>query len=99
MLQMGEPALQDLCIKLLPTEPLPMSYFSLIQRLVDAPARIDAWKRSACIEGARHAFAMVKVHVPVMTSAPVVPGGPPPSKPYHPPEKYMTDFFFLALEL
>lgn len=67
--RMGEPALQDLSINLWPTEPLPTSYFSLLRWLVDAPARIDAWKRSAYIEGARQAFAMVKVQIPVLKSA------------------------------
>ena len=43
-----------------PTEPVPNSYFGLVQRVVDAVPRIDAVKWSACIEGARMAFARVK---------------------------------------
>jgi hypothetical protein len=34
---------------------------------------------------------MVKVQVPVLKSAQVVTGGPPPNKPYRTPEKYMAD--------
>ena len=53
-------ALKNVIIWLWPTEPVPNSYFGLVQRLVDAVPRIDAAKRSACIEGARMAFARVK---------------------------------------
>ena len=49
-------AMKDVIVRLWPTEPIPNSYFSLVQRLVDAVPRIDAVKRSACIEGARMAF-------------------------------------------
>jgi hypothetical protein len=96
---MGEPALRDLCIKLLPAEPLPNSYFGLLRRLVDVPARIDAWKRSTCIEGALLAFAHVKVEAPVLKSAQVVTGGPPANKPYRTPELYMADAMEGALEI
>ena len=40
----------------------PNSYFSLVQQLLDVMPRIDAMKRSACIEGARMAFARVKAY-------------------------------------
>ena len=53
-------AMKDVIIRLWPTEPIPDSYFGLVQRLVDAVLQIDAVKRSACIEGARMAFARVK---------------------------------------
>lgn len=96
---MGEPALQDMCIKLWPIEPLLNSYFSLLRWLVDAPARIDAWKRSTCIEGARLAFAMVKVQAPVLKSAQVVTGRPLVNKPYRTPEKYMAAALEGALEI
>ena len=52
--------MKDVIIWLWPTEPIPNSYFGLVQRLVDAVPRMDAVKRSACIEGARMAFARVK---------------------------------------
>ena len=50
-------AMKDIVIRLWPTEPVPNSYFGLVQRLADAVPRINAVKRSACIEGARMAFA------------------------------------------
>ena len=40
----------------------PKSYFSLVQQLLDVVPRINAMKRSACIEGARMAFARVKAY-------------------------------------
>ena len=38
------------------------SYFSLVQHVLDMVPRIDAMRRSACIEGARMAFARVKAY-------------------------------------
>ena len=52
--------MKDVVVRLWPTEPIPDSYFGLVQKLVDAVPRIDAAKRSACIEGARMAFTRVK---------------------------------------
>ena len=40
----------------------PKSYFSLVQQFLDAVPRINAMKRSACIEGARMALARVKTY-------------------------------------
>ena len=40
----------------------PKSYFSLVQQFLDAVPRINAIKRSACIEGARMALARVKTY-------------------------------------
>ena len=53
-------AMKNVIIRLWPREPVPKSYFGLVRRLVDAVPRIDAVKQSACIEGARMAFARVK---------------------------------------
>jgi hypothetical protein len=55
--RMSGDAMKNVIVRLWPTEPVPSSYFGLVQRLVDAVPRIDAVKRSACIEGARMAFA------------------------------------------
>ena len=38
------------------------SYFSLVQQVLSAVPRIDAMKRSACIEGSRMALARVKTY-------------------------------------
>ena len=40
----------------------PKSYFSLVQQFLDAVPRINAMKRSACIEGAQMALARVKTY-------------------------------------
>ena len=40
----------------------PKSYFSLVQQFLDTVPRINAMKRSACIEGARMALARVKTY-------------------------------------
>ena len=53
-------AMKNVIIRLWATEPVPNSYFGLVQRLVDAVPRIDALKQSTCIEGAWMAFARVK---------------------------------------
>ena len=45
-----------------PGGPRPNSYCSLVQQFFHAVSRIDAMKRSACIEGARMAFACVKTY-------------------------------------
>ena len=43
-----------------PKGPRPDSYFGLVQQFLGTVSRIDAMKRSACIEGARMAFSHVK---------------------------------------
>ena len=58
----AELAMKDLIIPLWPAEPIPSSYFGLVRRLVSACPRLDVIKRSVCIEGARMAFALAKVH-------------------------------------
>ena len=59
--RVAELAMKDLIIRLWPAEAIPSSYFGLVKRLVNACPRLDAIKRSVCIEGARMAFARVKV--------------------------------------
>ena len=58
--RMAELAMKDVIIRWL-DEPIPNSYFGLVKRLVDACPRLDAIKWLVCIEGARVAFARVKV--------------------------------------
>ena len=55
-------AMKDLVVWLWPAEPIPSSYFGLVKRLVSACPRLEAVKRSVCIEGAHMAFARVKTH-------------------------------------
>ena len=60
--QISESAMKDVVVRLWPIEPIPNSYFVLVQRLVNVASRIDAAKRSTCIEGARMALARVKTY-------------------------------------
>ena len=62
-----------------------------MQRLTDAVPRIDAAKRSACIEGARMAFARVKTYWGKMKDIDVAAQGPPKGKDHHAPEHYFED--------
>ena len=55
-------AMKDIIVRLWPAEPIPSSYFGLVRRLADALTRVEAVKRSTCIEGACMAFAHVKMH-------------------------------------
>ena len=45
-----------------PEKPKPNNYFSLVQQFLGAMPRINAMKRSACIEGSRMAFSHVKAY-------------------------------------
>ena len=46
--------------QLWPEKPKPNNYFSLVQQFLGAVSRINAMKRSACIEGSRMALSRVK---------------------------------------
>ena len=45
-----------------PKGPRPDSYFGLVQQFLGVVSRIDAMKRSVCIEGAQMALARVKTY-------------------------------------
>ena len=55
-------AMRSVVDHLWPGGPRPSSYFSLVQQFLGDVPRIDAMKRSACIEGAQMAFAHVKTY-------------------------------------
>ena len=55
-------AMKDIIVRLWPAGPIPSSYFGLIKQLGNALPRVEAVKRSACIEGARMALARVKTY-------------------------------------
>ena len=84
----AELAMKDLIVWLWPAEPLPSSYFGLVKRLVSACPRLDVIKRSVCIEGARMAFALAKVHWGKMDAEKLVTEGPPEGKEHRKPELY-----------
>ena len=81
-------AMKDVTVRLWPSDPIPNSYFGLVQRLVDAVSRIDAVKRSACIEGAQMAFARVKTYWGKMKATDIAARIPPKGKDHHAPEHY-----------
>ena len=76
----------DIIVRLWPAEPIPSSYFGLVKRLTDALPRGEAMKRSACIEGARMAFARVKMHWAKMKATVVAVEGLPGGKDHCKPE-------------
>ena len=63
----AEQAMKGLIVRLWPGDALPNSYFGLVRRLVDACPRLEAIKRSVCIEGARRAFSRAKCTGPRWT--------------------------------
>ena len=55
-------AMRSVVDQLWPEKPKPNSYFSLVQKFLGAMPRINAMKRSSCIEGSRMALAHVKAY-------------------------------------
>ena len=55
-------AMRSVMDQLWPERPKPNIYFSLVQQFLGAVPRINAMKRSACIEGSRMALARVKAY-------------------------------------
>ena len=53
--------------------------------------RIDAVKRSACIEGAWMSFARVKTYWEKTKATDVAANSPPEGKDHHTPEQYFED--------
>ena len=86
--RVAELAMEDLIIRLWPAEAIPSSYFGLVKWLVDSCPRLDIIKRSVCIEGARMAFARVKVWGAKMDAVKLVTEGPPKGKEHRRPELY-----------
>ena len=58
--------------QLWPEKPKPNIYFSLVQQFLGAVLRINAMKRSACLEGSRMAFARVKAYWAEMDATTIV---------------------------
>ena len=75
-------------VRLWPGDALPNSYFGLVRRLVDACLRLEVVKRSICIEGARRAFAHVKLQWVKLDAVKLIKEGPPEGKEHRHPEMY-----------
>ncbi|XBH91449.1 hypothetical protein VPH35_082849 [Triticum aestivum] len=84
----AELAMKDLIVRLWPAEPIPRSYFGLVQRLVSACLRLETVKRSVCIEGARMTFARVKTHWAKLDAKKLMTEGPLEGKEHRRPEHY-----------
>ena len=84
-------AMKNVIIRLWPSEPIQSSYFGLVRRLVDAVPHIDTVKRSACIEGARMAFARVKTFWGKMKAIDVAARSPPERQDRNEPKHYFED--------
>ena len=69
---------------------MPSSYFRLVRWMVNACPRLDVVKRSACIEGARMAFARCKMWWAKMDAVELT-RGPLEGKEHHTPERYFAD--------
>ena len=89
--RVAELAMKDLIIRLWLAEAMPDSYFRLVKRLVNACPRLDAIKRSVCIEGAWMAFARVKIQWAKMDAVKLTTEGSPVGKEHHTPERYFED--------
>ena len=82
--------MKDLIIRLWPAEAMLGSYFRLVRRMVNACPRLDVVKHSACIEGARMAFACCKMWWAKMNAVEVA-RGPPEGKEHRTLKRYFAD--------
>ena len=81
-------AMKDAIVHLWPAKAVPNSHFGLMKRLVEALPRVDTLKRSSCIEGARMAFARVKVQWAKMKATEIATAGPTKGKEHRRLERY-----------
>ena len=82
-------AMRSVVDHLWPGGPRPNSYFSLVQQFLGAVPRIDAVKRSACIEGSWMALARVKTYWAEMDATAVASRGSDKSR--FPTEHYFEE--------
>ncbi|KAE8821805.1 hypothetical protein D1007_00215 [Hordeum vulgare] len=82
--------MKDLCMRLWPTELLPISYFGLVKKLIVASPRIDVIKLLFCIEGARMAFAKTMTHLPKLEPTKMATASLPPGKEHRCLELYFA---------
>ena len=84
----AEQAMKGFIVRLWPGDALLNSFFGLVRRLVDACPRLELVKRSFCIEGARWAFARVKLQWVKLDAVKLIKEGPPQGKEHRTPEIY-----------
>ena len=81
-------AMRSVIDHLWPKGPKPDSYFGLVQQFLGAVSRIDAMRRSVCIEGARMALARVKAYWTDMEATVIASQDPAGGQ--HPAEHYLA---------
>ena len=84
----ADQAMKSFIVRLWPSDALPNSFFGLVRRLVDACPRLEVVERSVCIEGARRAFARVKMQWVKLDAVKLIKEGPPEGKEHRHPEMY-----------
>ena len=84
----ADQAMKSFIVRLWPGDALPNSFFGLVRRLVDACPRLEVVKRSVCIEGARRAFARVKLQWVKLDAVKLIKEGTPEGKEHRHPEMY-----------
>ena len=80
--------MRSFIVRLWPGDALPNSFFALVRQLVDACLRLEVIKPSVCIEGARWAFARVKLQWVKLDAVKLIKEGPPEGKEHRHPEMY-----------
>ena len=81
-------AMNGFIVRLWPGDALPNSFFSPVKQLVDACPWLEVVKRSVCIEGARRAFARVKLQWVKLDAVKLIKEGLPEGKEHRHPEMY-----------
>ena len=84
----ADQAMKGFIVLLWPGDALPSSFFGLVRRLVDACPRLEVVKRSVCIEGARRAFARVKLQWVKLDAVKLIKEGSSEGKEHRHPEMY-----------
>ena len=84
----ADQAMKGFIVRMWPGDSLPNSYFGLVRRLVDACPCLEVIKWSVFIEGARRAFARVKLQWVNLDAVKLIKEGPPEGKEHRHPEMY-----------
>ena len=84
----AEQAMKSFIVRLCPGDALPNNFFGLVRQLVDACPWLEVIKWSVCIEGARRAFARVKVQWAKLDAVKPIKEGLPQGKEHRTPEIY-----------
>ena len=86
--KVADQAMKGFIVRLWPGIALPNSFFGLVRRFVDACPRLEVVKRSVCIEGARRAFARVKIQWVKLDAVKLIKEGPPEGNEHRHPKMY-----------